>query len=103
MSINTNDFQAGRLKLFVNEWRKLTSDKYILDAVQHCYIEFTDNRPPIQNKMSIRNSKFNLKEEKIVDIEIEKLLKMNVIQEVESEINEFISPIFVRPKKKGEL
>lgn len=102
MSINTNDFQAGRLKLFVNEWRKLTSDKYILDAVQHCYIEFTDNRPPIQNKMSIRNSKFNLKEEKIVDIEIEKLLKMNVIQEVESEINEFISPIFVRPKKNGE-
>ncbi|VDI71101.1 Hypothetical predicted protein [Mytilus galloprovincialis] len=102
VSINTNDFQAGRLKLFVNEWRKLTSDKYILDAVQHCYIEFTDNRPPIQNKMSIRNSKFNLKEEKIVDIEIEKLLKMNVIQEVESEINEFISPIFVRPKKNGE-
>ncbi|VDI20376.1 Hypothetical predicted protein [Mytilus galloprovincialis] len=27
---------------------------------------------------------------------------MNVIQEVESEINEFISPIFVRPKKNGE-
>lgn len=63
MSINKKQFQAGRLKLFVNEWRKLTSHKYILYAVQHCYIEFIDNIPPKQSRISIRNSKFNLKEE----------------------------------------
>lgn len=44
---------------------KLTSDKYMLDAGQHCYIEFINNSLPIPNKMSIRNSKLNLKERKI--------------------------------------
>ena len=96
------EFQAGRLKLFLNEWKKLTTDNYILDAVQHCHIEFIDNVPPIQNRLLIRSPNFNKKEEEVIDLEIKKLLQLNVIEEVESEENEYISPIFVRPKKNGE-
>ena len=29
------EFQAGRLKLFISEWEKITSDPQILDIVVH--------------------------------------------------------------------
>ena len=37
--ISTTQFKAGRLKEFLHNWRKLTSDVFILDTVQHCHIE----------------------------------------------------------------
>ena len=99
---NKNDFQAGRLRFFSNEWKKLTSDKNILDIVQHSHIDFIDGIPSVQNKNSIRFSKFNDKETMVIESEVMNLLKMNVIEKVQSCENEFISPIFVRPKKNGE-
>ena len=33
---------AGRLKLFSHEWGQITSDRYILDAINHYMIEFSD-------------------------------------------------------------
>ena len=38
----------------------------------------------------------------VIDQEISKLLNMGVIKEVEHDPNEYISPIFVVPKKNGE-
>jgi hypothetical protein len=46
---------------------------------------------------------FSAKEEEIIDKEIEKLLKMKVIIEVKHHTNEYISPIFVIPKRNGEF
>ena len=110
LSINRNvscagkksDFKAGRLRNFVSEWQKITSDKNILNIVSHCKIEFKDNVLPIQNSDSIKNIKFNKTEYNIIENEIAKLLDMGVIEEVNSEQGEFISSIFVRPKKNGE-
>lgn len=97
------NFQAGRLKNFSHEWRKLTSDTKILDIALNCYIEFIDDIFPVQNKSSIRNIKVNKKEEMIIDTEIQNLLDKKVIEEVNSVEGEFLSPIFVRPKKNGEF
>ena len=97
-----NSFEAGGLKNFSREWRKLTSDTNILDIAHGCYIEFIDGIIPVQNKSSIRNIKVNKKEEMVIDTEVKNLLDKKVIDEVQSIDGEFISPIFVRPKKNGE-
>ena len=92
-------FVAGRLKDFLHEWENLTADPKILDIVSHCHIEFDKNVP---RQSFFQGSKFSETEEKIIDCEIEKLQKMQVIKEVSFDRNQIISPIFTRPKKNGE-
>lgn len=36
------NFRAGRLKQFLDEWKDITSDKTILDTVKGCHIEITN-------------------------------------------------------------
>lgn len=89
------------MKKFSNEWEKITSDKFILDIVSHCHIEFIDNVEPKQDIFNVK-SVFNSKESDIVSNEIQKLLAIDVIKEVQSMKDQFLSPIFLRPKKNGE-
>ncbi len=42
--LTTGSFTAGRLAHFVAKWRELTSDKWIIDTVQHYHIEFISSR-----------------------------------------------------------
>lgn len=88
------------MKYFVEKWRKITSDENILDIVQHCHIEFIENENPINT--SAPHCYFNASEEAIISTEIQKLLDMKVIKEVQHHPEEFLSPIFLRPKKNGE-
>lgn len=93
-------FEAGRLKYFGENWRKITSDDAVLDIVQHCHIQLKEGTNPINT--SLPHSFFNVKEEQIIQDEIQKLLEMKVLIEVEHCSEEFLSPIFVVPKKDGE-
>lgn len=77
----------------------MTSDPTILDIALHCHLEFTQEIP---KQMKLPFQRFSQKEEAIIEKEIEKLLKMEVISEVFSCEDQFISPIFLRPKKDGE-
>lgn len=88
------------MQFFVSEWEKLTSDNRILDIVSHCHIEFLNDEKPKQSEISQR--KFNAKETLIIDSEIQKLLDQEVIKMVEFREDQFLSPIFIRPKKNGE-
>lgn len=88
------------MKYFIEKWQKITSDENILDIVQHCHIEFINNDNPVNTK--IPNCHFNAKEEEIIALEIQKLLDMKVLKEVQHHPEEFLSPIFLRPKKDGE-
>lgn len=54
-------FKAGRLKLFISEWAKLTSDDSILDIVIHCHLEFENGCVPSQTSLP-HQIKFNNKE-----------------------------------------
>jgi hypothetical protein len=77
----------------------LTSDANVLDIALHCHLEFV-TVPPMQTKFP--HQFFDSSEEEIIDKEITKLLSMGVIEKAKFQEDQFISPIFVRPKKDGE-
>ena len=89
------------MKNFSNEWEKITSDKFKLDIVRHCHIEFINDEEPKQKTFN-NVSVFNEKETQIISNEIEKLLDMAVLKIVQPEEGQYFSPIFIRPKKNGE-
>ena len=96
--LEADDFQAGQLPYFVNEWRALTSDTGILETVTGQHIEFNDTpvqiNPPFQPRLGE-------KEAYIIDTEISDLLSKGVITKSVHERDEFISTIFLRRKKDG--
>ena len=97
--ISTTRFKAGRLKDFAHNWKKLTSDAFILDTVQHCHIEFKQGSSCDQH--NVRVQKFNSTEQNIIDAEILRLCEKGVLEETTHCKGEFISPIFTRRKKDG--
>ena len=60
---------AGRLQQFFSAWETITSDKYILQAVNGYKIEFIDNVGPHQTHLP-REIGLNAQECDIVDQEI---------------------------------
>lgn len=92
-------FFAGRLKNFLPEWRKITQDRFILDLVQGFKIDFL--QPPIK-QFPVKAS-FSRDEKRQINEEILKLLHMGVIEDIEHEEGEVISPIFSRPKSDGTV
>ncbi|KAK6178364.1 hypothetical protein SNE40_013160 [Patella caerulea] len=94
-----NVFKAGRLRFFLSNWEKLTSDPTILDTVAHSHIELYDD----EINCTFRKTFVNQKEEIIIDQELSRLLDMGVIEQADHSQGEFISPIFIRPKKDGKF
>ena len=93
-----NNFQAGRLKDFVGNWQRLTSDAWILKMIQGIDIEFIDL--PFQAPFPKRID-FNEEECAIIDNEIDTFLAKGIIVEAEHCKGEYLSNIFKRPKKDG--
>jgi hypothetical protein len=91
-------FKGGRLAHFYDEWAKITSDREILDIVSGQRIEF-DTRPLQYCPRS--QSNYTEAEQAVIRSEIVKLLQKSVIVHTQHEPGEFVSPIFVRPKKDG--
>ena len=97
---NQTPFKAGGLQYFLHEWKKITSDPFILDAVTHCHIEF-DWVPEALGGATRPCHSFTEAEQTIIDNEIEKFLLKGIIRLSLYEDGQVISPIFVRPKKDG--
>ncbi|CAG2244870.1 unnamed protein product [Mytilus edulis] len=97
-SKNLRGVPTGRLKNYVENWQKITSDKFILDTVEHCHLEFIDNSIPTQSLTPYQRI-FDKGQEKIINDEIENLKKLGVIVEVKFDTDQYISPIFTVPKK----
>ena len=89
---------AGRLKYFKPQWEKLTTDKEILETVAGLKITF--EQKPVQMYEPKQNDG-SLTEQHIIQQEIDRLLSLHVLQKVERENHDFISTIFIRPKKDG--
>ena len=81
-NMQISHFRGGRLAHFYHEWEKITSDREILDIVSGQSIEF--DTTPLQNYPR----------------SLSKCTEA-VIVRAQYEPGEFISPIFVRPKKDG--
>ena len=94
----TECFTAGQLSYRLNEWRKLTSDSEVLNTVCGETIEFTSL--PLHNG-AYKEKQFSKSENTVIAQEIQKLLSKGVIAKSLHEKDEFISPIFLRPKPDG--
>ena len=84
------------LKHFLPQWEAITADPTILQIVTGVKIEFKSSVAPTQHYG--RPSVFNSHQHSIVNAEIDKLLAKGVIIPA---AQEFISTIFLRPKKDG--
>lgn len=93
-------FKAGRVREYVHEWTKITSDPFILDAVSNCHIEFDQIPDPAINSTRPYSS-FTLTEQHIIDNEIGKFLSKGIIKPSILGPGDIVSPIFVTPKKDG--
>jgi hypothetical protein len=90
-------FQAGRISEQYKQWQNLTTDRLLLKDVQSYTIEF-DERP--YQKWPERPLRFSLKEMEFARTEIANLLTKGVLQVAQHEANEFVSNVFLRPKKE---
>ena len=94
------NFQGGRLAQFVEKWTEITQDSEILSTVQGLAIEFEDVHE-LAKLTEIKQHKLTKSEKEIIDAEIMKLASKNVITQCQPEPQQFVAPIFVRPKKDG--
>ena len=91
-------FKAGQLTHKLCAWRKITSDSEVLQTVCGEEIEFIN----LPHQINIpRENKFSKAERLVVEQGIKKLLSKGVIATSAHEPDEFISPIFLRPKPDG--
>ena len=97
---NQTPFVAGGLQYCLHEWKKITLDPFILDAVSHCHIEF-DWVPEAFNGATRPYHSFTEAEQTIIGNEIDKFLLKGIIRLSLYADGQGISPVFVRPKKGG--
>ncbi len=90
-------YQAGRASMCLDEWKKLTSDRIILKHVKGLVIDFVN--VPQQTKPP-RPIHLSHKERQYLQKELKTLLDMNIIEKTQHSEGEFISNIFLRPKKQ---
>ena len=84
--------------MFHTAWSKITSHPWILEAIQGVKIEFIKISYQLSPPKSLTVSS---SEALVVDKEINNLLQKQVIEPVSSEPGEYISSIFLHPKKDG--
>ncbi len=92
------NFQGGKIGQWSENWKILTSNSWVINTVEGSKIDFDED---VEGIPMLPPIPFSKREEKNVEIELEKLLAQNIIEETEHCEDEFISPIFLRPKKDG--
>ena len=90
---------VGKLKLCLENWKKYTSDPWILQTVSGYCLEFEST--PFQWSFPSEIS-FSNEQKLIVDNEVSELLNKGAIQFSKWEDNQFISNIFIVPKPNGK-
>ena len=90
---NQTPFKAGGLQYCLHEWKKITSDPFILDAVSHCHIEFVWVPEAFSGATRPYHS-FAQAEQTIFGNEIDKFLLKGIIRLSLYEDGQGISPIF---------
>ena len=92
------EFQAGKTKQYLYNWKHLTSDIEILQTVLGLPIELTDEL--VQTHLHHCCSH---QHQSIIDDGIEKLLQRNLTTRCDHEEREIISPIFLKKKFDGSF
>lgn len=92
------EHKAGALSRNLDFWKKITSDYVILNNLKGYKIEFSET--PTQKFIPFQY-KFSSEESEFIGKELQKMLSKQIIRKVSHESGEFISNIFLRPKKDG--
>ena len=88
------------MKLYTEKWHQITNDPWVLEAISGYKIHF--DSLPYQFKIPIEIP-FSGDQFLLVDNEVKELLSKGVIVPSESECGEFISTLFIVPKKNGKF
>ncbi|KAF7989184.1 hypothetical protein HCN44_007714, partial [Aphidius gifuensis] len=83
-----NKVTTGRLKNFRNNWKNITNDKFILNSLNGYKIPFTSF--PFQHHSPTEKT-FLVEEFKLIQTEINKLIKKGAIEEKKDNIKHLIS------------
>lgn len=99
---NTPDnFKAGKTARNINIWETLTNDTWIINTIKGCSIELTEI--PEQSLIP-KPIQFTTEEHIKIKAELQRFLDCGIIEPASMDTkNEFISNIFVRPKKDGRV
>ncbi len=97
---NPNNFVGGKIGQFRQVWKNFTSDSWVIKTISGSKIDFCGCVDDVLMPHAI---KFDKKEAKFIDEEVKNLLAQNIIQKTEHSQGEFISSIFLRPKKDGKF
>lgn len=89
---------AGRLCLFIERWRSITSDKYILSCLSGYRIPFVET--PVQ-KIPPKEKILYEEETEKIQLEINELLRKGAIEECRECKGQFLSSYFLVPKPDG--
>ena len=88
-----------KTKTIIGNWR---SDKFILDIVQQCHLEFDNDIKPSQLILPFQMCLDKIQENEIYT-EVDNLLRLGVIKQVNFEKkNQYISSIFTVPIKDNK-
>ena len=85
---------------YLPKWRQLTSDPWILESVAGYHLEFESE--PVQHCLP-KAPPFNEVEVDLIDDEVMKLIDKRAIVPVAFKLKEYISNIFLVPKKTGDM
>lgn len=92
---------SGNLKNHLTFWKSLTTDSNILEIIQGYKIEFS--MMPYQHNPRITPMPKNMTKLTLIQEEIDSLLQKQAIIPVLETPKEFISTIFLVPKKSGGM
>ena len=99
MEYKVQNFKAGNIRNYLQNWKKLTSDSNILEIIKSGLKLNFSGVPP-------ENSPFEYPrkgdERKIINVEVQRLLTKEVIElSTTQEKGEYFSNLFTAPKKDG--
>ena len=91
---------GGRVKFFIQNWKVITRDPWILQSVKGIELPLVSN--PYQKRIPVP-SKFRAADQILIDSEIESLVSKHAVRETTPTSDSFYSNVFLVPKKGGEL
>ena len=92
---------GGRLAQFYCSWSNFTSDIWVLQAVRGYKIEFVCEPFQVNKPHGIVFS--DEEKKKLIDLEVQKMLQKGAIRRASFDPRQFISNLFIIPKKCGDL
>ena len=87
---------GGRTKFCYNNWKRLTKDRFILDNIQGCKINFKEMPKQITLPRPIIFTKIELK---ALESILEEFVNKNIIKPCKFEKGDYLNTVFLREKK----